>query len=293
MPPETEVTLLPNETRRNHDLAHLEDLALKSAADYFGAELLHWLGIPGKMIRSSPTEIVELETRHMYEDFLFELEDGTWCHFEFESDAITPEDLKRFREYEATTATTARRVNAPVITYVICSSKASRLLDHITEGINTYHVKVIRLKDHDQKVLLDSLKEKASSGLDRTDIIPLLLSPLMAESDNRKTCILQGIRILKITENKHFFSQNEIRKMEAILYAFALKFLDDDSLNIVKEEIAMTKLGQMIWDDAQTQASERYSKLILILDKEKKNDLIIKVASDPDFREELYRKYGI
>ena len=132
VPPETEVTLLPNETRRNHDLAHLEDLALKSAADYFGAELLHWLGIPGKMIRSSPTEIVELETRHMYEDFLFELEDGTWCHFEFESDSITPEDLKRFREYEATTA---RRVNAPVITYVICSSKASRLLDHITEGI--------------------------------------------------------------------------------------------------------------------------------------------------------------
>ena len=69
VPPETEVTLLPNETRRNHDLAHLEDLALKSAADYFGAELLHWLGIPGKMIRSSPTEIVELETRHMYEIF--------------------------------------------------------------------------------------------------------------------------------------------------------------------------------------------------------------------------------
>ena len=310
VPPETEVTLLPNETRRNHDLAHLEDLALKSAADYFGAELLHWLGIPGKMIRSSPTEIVELETRHMYEDFLFELEDGTWCHFEFESDAITPEDLKRFREYEATTA---RRVNAPVITYVICSSKASRLLDHITEGINTYRVKVIRLKDHDQKKLLDSLKEKASSGLDRTDIIPLLLSPLMAEEETRKDCLLQGIRILKITEEKHIFSQNEIRKMEAILYAFALKYFRDMNLAAIKEEIAMTELGQMIWDDAlaegqaqglakglaqgqaqgQQQASERYSKLILILDKEKKNDLIIKVASDPDFREELYRKYGI
>lgn len=67
----------------------------------------------------------------------------------------------------------------------------------------------------------------------------------------------------------------------------------------------MTELGQMIWDDAlkegqalgqaqgQALASERYSKLILILDKEKKHDLIIKIASDPDFREELYRKYGI
>ena len=122
---------------------------------------------------------------------------------------------------------------------------------------------------------------------------PLHVLRLSFGERNRKDCILQGVRILKITEEKHIFSQNEIRKMEAILYAFALKFLDDDSLNIVKEEIAMTKLGQMIWDDAQTQASERYSKLILILDKEKKNDLIIKVASDPDFREELYRKYGI
>ena len=192
---------------------------------------------------------------------------------------------------------------------MICSSKASRLLDHITEGINTYHVKVIRLKDHDQKVLLDSLKEKASSGLDRTDIIPLLLSPLMAEEETRKDCILQGIRILKITEEKHIFPQNEIRKMEAILYAFALKYFRGINLAAIKEEIAMTELGQMIWDDAlaqglakglaqgqaqgQQQASERYSKLILILDKEKKNDLIIKVASDPDFREELYRKYGI
>ena len=130
---------------------------------------------------------------------------------------------------------------------------------------------------------------------------------------NRKDCILQGIRILKITEEKHIFSQNEIRKMEAILYAFALKFLRGINLAAIKEEIAMTELGQMIWDDAlaegqaqglakglaqgqaqgQQQASERYSKLILILDKEKKNDLIIKVASDPDFREELYRKYGI
>ena len=138
---------------------------------------------------------------------------------------------------------------------------------------------------------------------------PLHVLRLSFGERNRKDCILQGIRILKITEEKHIFSQNEIRKMEAILYAFALKFFRGINLAAIKEEIAMTELGQMIWDDAlaqglakglaqgqaqgQQQASERYSKLILILDKEKKNDLIIKVASDPDFREELYRKYGI
>ena len=87
----------------------------------------------------------------------------------------------------------------------------------------------------------------------------------------------------------------------------------------------MTKLGQMIWEDAlekgreegerigrehgerigrehgerigrehgERQASERYSRLILILNEENKADQIVKIASDPKYREELYRKYGI
>ena len=97
--------------------------------------------------------------------------------------------------------------------------------------------------------------------------------------------------------------------MEAILYIFAVKFLDDTELESIKEAVAMTKLGQMIWDDAiekgreegekigqkrgEKQASDRYSRLILLLSKENKNDLIVKIASDPEYREELYKQYGV
>ena len=299
MPLETEVLLQDNH-KRNSDLSHLEDLALKSAIDYFGDELIHWLGIQEKTVRSAPTEIVELETRHMYEDFLYEIENGNWYHFEFESDSLTIDDLKRFREYEASTA---RRINAPVITYVICSSKVKKIRSSISEGINTYRVRVIRLKDNDSGKILSQLEQKTAAGLQREDIIPLLLSPLMAEKPEQKNRIMDGIHILKETENS--FSRSEVQKMEAILYAFAVKFLNNDDLTVVKEAIAMTKLGQMIWDDAikegerigqeigEKQASERYSRLILILSKEKKDDLIIKIASDPEYREEMYRKYGI
>ena len=156
-----------------------EDLALKSAAAYFGDELIHWLGIRERALRAVPTEMVELETRHMYEDFLYEMENGMYYHFEFESDSISIEDLRRFREYEASTA---RIYKAPVVTYVICSSEVKNLRDSITEGINTYRVSLIR---------------------------------------------------------------------------------------------------------------ERYSRLILLLSKENKNDLIVKIASDPQYREELYKQYGI
>ena len=176
---ETEV-LLQDNYKTNSDLSHLEDLALKSAIDYFGDELIHWLGIQEKAVRSAPTEIVELETRHMYEDFLYEMENGNWYHFEFESDSLTVDDMKRFREYEASTA---RRINAPVITYVICSSKVKKIRSSISEGINTYRVRVIRLKDNDPGKILSQLEQKTSTGLQREDIIPLLLSPLMAGTE--------------------------------------------------------------------------------------------------------------
>ena len=299
MPLETEV-LLQDKNKRKDGPAHSEDLALKSAAAYFGDELIHWLGIRERALRAVPTEMVELETRHMYEDFLYEMENGMYYHFEFESDSISIEDLRRFREYEASTA---RIYKAPVVTYVICSSEVKNLRDSITEGINTYRVSLIRLKDENGDRLLEQLAEKNTGDLTRADIIPLLFSPLMGGRFGQKERILRCIEVLKNAET--IFPQNDIRKMEAILYTFAVKFLDDDELKSIKEAVAMTKLGQMIWNDAlekgreegekigQERASDRYSRLILLLSKENKNDLIVKIASDPQYREELYKQYGI
>ena len=125
----------------------------------------------------------------------------------------------------------------------------------------------------------------------------------MGGSSSQKDRILQGIQLLKSVEGS--FAPEEIQKMEAILYAFAVKFLKNKDLEAIKEAIAMTKLGQMIWDDAiekgreewtrigRQQASDRYSRLILLLSKEKKEDQIIKAASDSAYREELFQKYGL
>ena len=75
----------------------------------------------------------------------------------------------------------------------------------------------------------------------------------------------------------------------------------------------MTKLGQMIWEDAVEQGREegerigreegerigreeaafRYSRLILMLNEINRTDLIVKAASDPEYRESLYKEYGI
>ena len=49
VPLETEV-ILQDDNKRKSGPAHCEDLALKSAAAYFGDELIHWLGISEKAI---------------------------------------------------------------------------------------------------------------------------------------------------------------------------------------------------------------------------------------------------
>lgn len=158
-------------------------------------------------------------------------------------------------------------------------------------------------------------------------MVPLLFTPLMGGHSTQKERIQKSIQILKKTEN--FFSKTEISKMEAILYVLASKFLNRKELESIKEEIAMTVLGQMIWEDAlekgraegeragrkageqigreagerigreageklgREQASERYSRLILLLNEKNRTDLIIKAASDPEYLETLYREYGI
>ena len=97
------------------------------------------------------------------------MENGSYYHFEFESDSISIKDLKRFREYEASTA---RIYNAPVVTYVICSSGVLNLRDSITEGINTYRVKIIRLKDENADSILERILRKPAENITRADMIP-------------------------------------------------------------------------------------------------------------------------
>ena len=49
---------------------HHEDLALKTAAQYFGEELMPLLGITGKAKYVAPTELIKLEARQMYRQII-------------------------------------------------------------------------------------------------------------------------------------------------------------------------------------------------------------------------------
>ncbi|WP_330409807.1 hypothetical protein [Romboutsia maritimum] len=78
-----------------------EDFIMKRAMDIFAEEGLKFFGIDKKVKISGPTELVVLDSKNMYMDYTFLMEDDSYIHFEFQTTNKGVEDLMRFRTYEA------------------------------------------------------------------------------------------------------------------------------------------------------------------------------------------------
>lgn len=192
-----------------------------------------------------PTELVQLEIQKFFQDFNLIMQDGSWKHFEFQSTNGGLSDLKRFRVYEAVTSYQNR---VPVTTYVLYSGTIRRPMTQFTEGLNTYRIQPILMQDQDADVLFRTLSEKAANGtLNRKDLIPMVLSPLMGGDMPQKERIKNSCLLLKKAGS--CMSSDEIHKMEAVIYAMAEKFLESVDLEKMKEEISMTRLGQMLMEE--------------------------------------------
>ena len=229
---------------------HHEDVAMKVAAQYFGEELLPYFGVTERVKYVWPTETIHLEARQMYQDFNYLMEDGSLGHFEFESDEITVDDLRRFRDYEASTS---RTYQIPVVTYVVCSDKAKVLRSELNEGINTYRVHLVRLKSQNADEFFAQLEQQEK--LQRKDYVGMILTPLMSGKMSHKDRILRSIYYLR--DQVGALSADEVSKIQAMLYTLACKFLNRDDLKSVKEVLRMTILGEMIYNDGVADGIEQ------------------------------------
>ncbi len=131
--------------------------------------------------------------------------------------------------------------------------------------------------------------------MEREDIVPVLLSPLMDGRMKIKDRILKGIYYVKKEEEK--LSDTEIGKIQAVLYAFANKLLTAEELEEIKEAIAMTKLGEMLFDDGvkagEKKGEEKMSRLTIRLLDEKRYGDLERAVKDLEYRKELYKIFGI
>ncbi len=275
-----------------------EDRALKAAAQLMGEELLPLLGVEGKVERTAPTEQVFLEVKDLLADFNFEMEDGSWRHLEFESDSITKKDLRRFRADEAVIS---YQYEVDVVTCVLCSSSVKDLMRELRQGESIYRVRIVRMKDRDVDAVIRGLegKQAAEHSLDRAELLELLLSPLMGGRMPQGERIKKGFGLLE-KEREHL-GEEELIRMQSVLYAFAMKFLEKEEIGEIRRSLKMTLLGQMLMEDGREEGRQegrqegegRVNRLILKLTAEKRYGDLERAAKDRAFQEELYERYGL
>lgn len=231
----------------------MEDRVLKAAARFMGEELLPLLGVEGVVKRVAPTEAVFLEVKDFLADFNYEMADGTWKRLEFESDSISTEDLRRFRAWEAVVS---YQYKTEVSTCVLCSSEAKVLRDSLTEGMNTYRVQIVRMKDRNADCMIEELEEKQrKEALDREELLNVLLTLLMGGEMSRKERVERSFGILGREEAR--VGREEMARMQSVLYALAMKFLAVEEVKEIKEMMAMTLMGQMLMEDGIAKGIEQ------------------------------------
>ncbi|MDE7319923.1 MAG: hypothetical protein K2N46_09335 [Lachnospiraceae bacterium] len=78
--------------------------------------------------------------------------------------------------------------------------------------------------------------------------------------------------------------------MEAVLYTFAMKFLDDRQLKEIKEEMDMTILGEMILKDGMEKGGARINRLNKVLINANRYDDLKRATEDSVFQEQLMKE---
>ena len=121
----------------------------------------------------------------------------------------------------------------------------------------TLWVRVIRMRGRDGDKVFAGLEEKRRNGgkVQRAELVPLLLTPLMSSRLSVRERIVKSLEILQ--EEEAAVTGLEMEKMQAVLYTFADKFLSAGDLEQVKEMIAMTRLGQMLVEDGIARGIEQ------------------------------------
>ena len=256
-----------------------EDRALKAAAQFMGKELLPLLGVKCAIKRVAPTEQIYLQTEAFSEDFNYELLEGGLLHLEFESDVITKEDLRRFRVYEALLS---YQYKTAVTTCVICTAATKNIPNELKEGINSYRVQIVRLKNWNADEIISALEVKQRNmSLEREELLRLILTPLMGGKMPQPERIRRSFQLLR--EEQKIRKTSELSQMQAVLYALAEKFLSVGEMQKIKEEIHMTRLGQMIFDDGLEEGENRVNRLISCLLEQDRIDDIKRAVEDRDY----------
>jgi hypothetical protein len=215
----------------------------------------HELNFP-KIISVKPIDIPVINVSNQNPDFVFELEDNSLLHLEFQT-TWKKADLLRFAQYDiALYQKERRRIN----TVVMYSGKYESAESELDMGSNKYKVQQIFMIKYDGIKRYEEIKEKIEKEEELTDkdLMDLVFLPLMRNEKSEEEVTKDVFELaIKIPDED---------KKEAVigsLLGFSDSYVRDEYINELKEVIRMTKIGTSLFEEGVEEGEKELTIKIL------------------------------
>lgn len=196
--------------------------------------------------RHLPTELPQLALHLERLDHVFELEDGTILHLEFEA-AVSAADLRRFVRYGLALleAYPGRRVQ----TVVFCGPRTRQAPLPIDGGTLPYRLDSVLVGAQDGAATLARLRAVAAGGQpwSEADRLDLVLLPLMRHEQDTEAVVRAGLTLAASLP-----AVEQPRAMGALL-ALAYHYVGEAALNRLMEGLMATDLLAQVLAESRQQ----------------------------------------
>jgi hypothetical protein len=200
--------------------------------------------------RHLPTELPQLDLHLERLDHVFELEDDSLLHLEFEA-AVGAADLRRFVRYGLALleAYPERRVH----TVVFCGPRTRQAPLPIDGGTLPYRLEGVALGAQDGVATLERLRALAASGRpwSEADRLDLVLLPLMRHALGTEEVIRAGLEVAEALPG------TEQRRAMGALLALAYHYVGEAALDRLMEALMATNLLAQVLAESMEQGMER------------------------------------
>ena len=237
-----------------------KDVASKVTGEALVGRSLAPLGLPDlKIVDILPTNLPTVESNELRLDNLFLMQDGAVAIIDYESD-YSKENFVKYLGYVARVVrryAVGKRLNElkkikVIVIYTADVEKAGQIYD--LEGV-TIKVENAFLVNLNTEQIYKRLESRICCGqmLDEEELIQLMVLPLTVKGKHAKQdMIVKSVELAKRIGER----TQEVQVLSGLL-TFTDKVIDETYRKRIKEELEMTQIVKMIFDDGLKEGIEQ------------------------------------
>lgn len=233
-----------------------KDIASKVTGEAMVGKNLAVFGLPHlKVVDILPTNLPAIESNELRLDNLFLLNDGSVSIIDYESE-YSRENFIKYLNYVARVmkryAAQKKLGELTQIKVIVIYTADVEHADEVYDlGGLVMWVESAFLVKQDTAEIEHRLRQKleADGGLEEEDILQLMILPLTVKGKRQKQNYI--IRVVELA--KKIPDQNQMLRAMAGILTFSDKVIDESFKELVKEEMRMTQIGRMIFEDGLEQ----------------------------------------